>query len=304
MHLINALLKSGHEVCCFDRPSAISIGDYYLMNSRFNLYEGNFTCESDLINALSGCDICFHLVSTTLPKSSNTDPVFDIDSNLVGSVKLFQLAVKAGIKKIVFVSSGGTVYGIPRYIPITEAHPTDPICSYGITKLAIEKYLRLFHELHGLDSIVLRLSNPYGEGQKTFSGQGVVATFLEKAFCGETIEIYGDGSVVRDYIYIEDVVSALLLAMEYFGEMHVFNIGSGKGYSLNELLVCIEKTISMKLKCSYLPKRAFDVPVNQLCIDQALCHLGWSPRIDLEHGMKRTAEALQGNNILTDQIFL
>lgn len=288
-HLIDALLAKGHEVRCFDRPHIAHLGESHLSNNKFELYEGDLCSEVDIIEALDGCDVCFHLVSTTLPKSSNADPVFDVESNVLGTVRLLTHAVKAGLKKIVFLSSGGTVYGVPSEVPITESHPTNPICSYGITKLAIEKYLGLFRELHGLDGTVLRLANPFGERQRTHASQGAVAVFLGKALRGEAIEIWGDGSVVRDYIHIDDVVSAMLMAMEQFGGEPVFNIGSGHGLSLNDVLDSIEVVIGKKTHRRYLPGRPFDVPVSLLCIQKAREKLGWEPSICFEDGLRRFA---------------
>ena len=157
--------------------------------------EGDFTSDSDVASAVIGCDVCFHLISTTLPKSSNLDPVFDIETNLMGTVRLLNQVVKSGVGKVIFLSSGGTVYGPPQEIPIVETHPTNPICSYGITKLAIEKYLELFYQLHGVDYTVLRLSNPFGERQRIESSQGAVAVFLGKALRGEKIEIWGGENI-------------------------------------------------------------------------------------------------------------
>jgi UDP-glucose 4-epimerase len=240
-HLVDALLIRGFSVRCFDRPHVIPLGDAHLTNSNFELCEGDFASETDVAEALEGCDVCYHLVSTTLPKSSNADPIFDVETNVLGTVRLLTHAVKAGMKKVIFVSSGGTVYGVPTRTPIPEEHPTDPICSYGITKLAIEKYLGLFKQLHGLDYTVLRLANPYGERQRTYASQGAVAVFLGKVLRGESVEIWGDGSVVRDYIHIADVVDALLVALEQTGNEHVFNIGAGRGHSLNEVLTRLKK---------------------------------------------------------------
>jgi len=267
-----------------------TLGESHLSNSRFELFEGDLVSEADVAEALVGCDVCFHLVSTTLPKSSNADPVFDVESNLLGTVRLLSLSVKAGLKKVVFVSSGGTVYGIPKTVPIREDHPTDPLCSYGITKLAIEKYLGLFRELHGLQCSVLRLANPFGERQRTHASQGAVAVFLAKALRGETIEIWGDGSVVRDYIHIDDVVSALLVALEKDTVEHVFNIGSGRGMSLNSVLDAIERVTGRKTLRQYLPGRPFDVPVSQLCIERARAELGWEPKVSFEDGVSRFAD--------------
>lgn len=288
-HLVDALLRQGYVVRCFDRPNVIPLGDTHLGNPNFELYEGDFASEADIAAALVDCDICYHLVSTTLPKTSNADPVFDIQSNLLNTVDLLTYAVKSGLKKIIFVSSGGTVYGEPLQVPIPETHPTDPVCSYGITKLAIEKYLGLFHRLYGLDYTVLRLANPFGEGQRIHSSQGAVAVFLGKVLRGEPIEIWGDGSIVRDYVYIADVVNALMLSIKQSTEEHVFNIGSGHGHSLNDVLDLIEKVTGLSAERRYALGRAFDVPVSVLNIARAREFLGWSPQVDFESGLYKFA---------------
>nr|WP_245365593.1 NAD-dependent epimerase/dehydratase family protein [Neorhizobium galegae] len=291
-HLVDELLKRGLQVRCFDRPHVKPVSALHLGNANFELCEGDFVSEADIARALDGCDICFHLVSTTLPQSSNADPVFDVESNVMGSVRLLHQAVKHGLKKIVFVSSGGTVYGIPKEVPIRETHPTDPLSSYGITKLAIEKYLHLHKVLHGLDYTILRLANPYGERQRINASQGAVAVFLGKVLRGETVEIWGDGSVVRDYIHIADVVDALVTAAGFSGNEHIFNIGSGRGHSLNELLDAIEAATGRKAERRYLPGRPFDVPTSVLCIERARQALGWSPKVGFEEGLRRFSDWL------------
>lgn len=286
-HLVDALLARGYKVRCFDRPHVQPISSSHLSDPNFELYEGDFASEADVASALQGCDICFHLVSTTLPKSSNADPVFDVDSNVIGTVRLLDHSVRLGVKKVVFASSGGTVYGIPARVPIEETHPTDPLSSYGITKLSIEKYLHLYNVLYGLDYTVLRLANPFGEHQRVDASQGAIAVFFGKVLRGETVEIWGDGSVVRDYIYIADVINALIASADYVGTDRVFNIGSGRGYSLNEILVAIENVTGLKAERQYLQGRPFDVPANVLCIDRANKVLNWSPETSFEDGLRR-----------------
>jgi len=295
-HLIDSLLMNGYSVRCFDRPYVISTADSHISNPNFELFEGDLISEADICEALLGCDVCFHFVSTTLPKSSNADPVFDVESNILGTLRLLNNAVKLGLKKIIFVSSGGTVYGVPEQVPILESHPTEPVCSYGITKLAIEKYLSLFKQLHGLDYTILRLSNPFGERQRINLSQGVVAVFLGKVLRGEPIEVWGDGSVIRDYIYISDVVDALVKAMLYRGEEHVFNIGSGFGFSINEVIDAIEKVTGRQSQRRYLASRVFDVPINILDINRAKKYLGWTPKVEFENGLLKFVDWLSREN--------
>lgn len=294
-HLVDSLLDNGYLVRCFDRPHIVPMGDSHLSNPNFELFEGDFVSEADVCEALLGCDVCFHLVSTTLPKSSNADPVFDVESNILGTVRFLTNAVKLGLKKIVFVSSGGTVYGLPKELPILELHPTNPVCSYGIAKLTIEKYLNLFKQLHGLNYTVLRLANPFGERQRVHASQGAIAVFLGKVLHGDPVEIWGDGSVVRDYIYIADVVDAMLRSIDYDGDENVFNIGSGCGHSLNEVLDVIEKVTGKYAQRRYLPTRTFDVPVSVLNIARAQGSLGWTPKVDFETGLLRFSEWLSKN---------
>lgn len=284
-HLVDALLTQGFKVRCFDRPHVELPNDSRLSNVNLELMEGDFSSKQDLIKAVQDCDLCFHLISTTLPSSSNLHPVYDVQTNLIATLQLLDEGVKSKLKKIIFISSGGTVYGNPLKIPISEQHPTDPTCSYGITKLAIEKYLSLYLQLHGLDYTILRLANPFGDRQRLDANQGAVAVFFGHLIKGRTINIWGDGSVVRDYIYISDVIDAILTAAHYKGTEKVFNIGSGEGYSLNEVLTAIEDTTSLKTCRQYNSARDFDVPVSILDIQKAETFLNWKPKINFRQGL-------------------
>lgn len=284
-HLCDSLLLSGHSVRVFERPN---LSRYRKFNDTelIEWVEGDFTNKIDLADAVQSCDVIYHLVSTTLPKTSNDNPVFDVASNVVGTLNLLEVAKQAKVSKVVFVSSGGTVYGIPRQIPISETDPTEPVVSYGISKLAIEKYLHLYHVLHGMEYCILRLANPYGERQKVNTAQGAVAVFLYRALHGQPIEIWGDGSVTRDYIYIGDAVSALLMAGKHKGKQRLFNIGSGEGKSLNQILDTIEQLLGRSVNRYYLSGRAFDVPTNVLDITRARESLGWEPQTTFMEGMQ------------------
>lgn len=294
-HLSEALLAHGHTVRIFDRPNLLRFRSFQ-PDEAIEWFEGDFINRQHLASAVSGCDVIYHLVSTTLPRSSNENPAYDVETNVIGTLHLLETALKHQIRKVIFVSSGGTIYGIPRETPIKESHPTEPICSYGIGKLAIEKYLGLYHLLHGMDYCVLRLANPFGERQRTAAAQGAVAVFLDKALRDEVIEIWGDGSVVRDYFYVGDAVAAMVKALTYEGDSRVFNIGSGVGYSLNEILDAIETLLGVAVKRSYFPPRAFDVPVSVLDISNAEKFLDWKPQVPFVDGLSITTKWLTDNS--------
>ena len=288
-HLVDALLAGGNQVSIFKRPHSPRTPD----REQVRWFEGDFVNREDVATAVQGAEIVYHLVSTTIPQSSNQNPAYDVESNLMGTLNLLEIAKSAGVKKIIFVSSGGTVYGIPKEIPIQESHPTNPICSYGIVKLAVEKYLSMYHRLYGLDYCILRMSNPYGERQLANSPQGVVAAFLGKVLQNLPIEIWGDGSVVRDYLYVGDAIEALVRAKAYSGDCRVFNIGGGRGLSLNELVDAIESTLGKSVQRKHLQARPFDVPVNILDISAAQRLLGWRPHTSFQEGLSRTWAWLQ-----------
>lgn len=294
-HLSEALLAQGYAVRIFDRPNLLRFKSFH-RNVAVEWVEGDFINREHVAHAVSGCDIIYHLVSTTLPRSSNVNPAYDVETNVVGTLHLLEAAREHKVRKVIFASSGGTVYGIPQEVPIKESHPTEPICSYGIAKLAIEKYLSLFHLLYGMEYCVLRLANPFGERQRIAAAQGAVAVFLDKALRNESIEIWGDGSVVRDYFHVSDAASALAKAITYQGNNRVFNIGSGVGQSLNEVLEAIEVLLGTAVRRSYLPSRAFDVPANVLDTSKAIELLNWKPEVSFAEGLSRTAHWLKSGD--------
>ncbi len=297
-HLCEGLLAGGYQVRVLDRPH-LELDEARLLVGKVEWLEGDFTNSVDVAAALEGCRWVFHLVSTTLPKNSNDNPLYDLESNVAATLRLLDLSRSGGMpRKIIFVSSGGTVYGAPRQTPIPESHPTEPLCAYGIGKLAIEKYLELYRVLHGLDYAVMRLANPYGEYQRTQGAQGVVPIFMHKALHGEPIEIWGDGSVIRDYVYIGDVVQALLKVMTHEGAQRVFNIGSGVGTSLKELVQILQEVIGKPITCRYTGSRGFDVPASVLDISRARRELKWDPAIALRDGIARVLRYKLGNSTL------
>lgn len=286
-HLTDALLAAGHAVRVFDRPDLRRYREFGA-DEAVEWIEGDFANPAHLEEALPGCEVVYHLISTTQPKTSNDNPLYDLESNVASTLRLLELARVHQVRRIVFVSSGGTVYGTPQQVPIPETHPTEPVSAYGIGKLAIEKYLHLYQVLHGLDYRILRLANPYGERQRVHHSQGAVAVFLNRAMHDQTIEIWGDGSVVRDYLYIGDAIKALLMAAQHQGDQRLFNIGSGHGLSQNQLLEELEQMLGRPVTRRYLPGRAFDVPVNVLDTFRARNDLGWHPNTPLGDGLRQT----------------
>lgn len=288
-HLAEELLAAGYVVRVFDRPNR-DRRNLASIARRIEIMEGDFLNESEVQTAVPGSDFVFHLVGTTLPASSNSNPVYDVESNLIGSLRLLDLCRQHAIKKVIFASSGGTVYGIPRRSPIDESHPTDPICSYGISKLAIEKYLNLYRHLHGVDFTVLRISNPYGERQRLDASQGVIAVFLGCLAQHQRLHVWGDGSVVRDFIYVRDVVQAMRLAMEHQGPQKIFNVSGKHGTSVSELIRVLLKVTGESPEIVREAERLFDVPENILDNTAARTLLNWEPQVGLEEGIRRTWE--------------
>jgi len=249
---------------------------------------GDFTDPDTYDSALSGCDIAVHLVGASTPASANTDMVGDVINNVVASLHFLDACRRHGVKRVIFVSSGGTIYGVPDVIPTPETYPPEPITAYAVSKLAIERYLSLHRHLYGLEYRVLRVANPYGPFQSAARGQGVVAAFMDKALANLPIEVWGDGSVVRDYVYVTDVVDAIVAAMTHDGPSRVFNIGGGRGHSLDEVINAIAGATGRPLERREKPGRIIDAPRSILDISRAQAELGWTPRTGLKEGLAKT----------------
>ena len=290
-HLVEQLLAEGHTVHCLSRSPMGLLPASLMQHPGYRGFCGSFADPAGLDRALEGCELCVHLAWGSLPQPSNSDPRGDLSINLLGTLELLEACGRAGVQRFVFVSSGGTVYGVPQAVPIREDHPTQPTCAYGISKLAAEKYLSLYARLLGLRAVTLRVANPYGGRQRLDAPQGAVAVFLGRALRGDPIEIWGDGSVVRDFVALPDVIEALRQAMALTatlpsGEHRLFNIGSGEGLSLNSLVDLLDQSLGRQLERRYLPGRSFDVPISVLAIGLAEAELGWRPQLGLEEGIR------------------
>lgn len=283
-HLVDSLLIEGWQVVVYDRAPE----RYRPPQAGAEYVIGELGNESLMASVLTGVDVVFHLASTTIHQSSNESPVFDIQSNLIDTVRFLKVCVDCKIGKVVFLSSGGTVYGVPNSLPINETHPTNPICSYGIVKLAIEKYLQLFNHLYGLSHTILRPSVAYGQRQNPIGKQGAITVFLGRIAQGKPITIWGDGETIRDYLYVSDLVKACMLAATATHSDKVFNVGSGQGVSLNQLLEIIKGVVQKPFSVERQPARPFDVPKLILDTQRARTELKWTPKVPLEDGISRT----------------
>ena len=222
-HIVDDLIKYNFNITIFDKFQ-LSKTDNDGSASKLEFINGDFNNITDIKQSLEGKDYVVHLISSTTPSSSNINKVYDVETNLVSTLNLLEECVKKKVKKIIFVSSGGTVYGRTNEIPIKEDHPTNPLCSYGIVKLSIEKYLELYKNLHGLNYTILRFSNPFGEKQKSTSGQGFIITALDKILKRDIVEVWGDGNVIRDYIYVKDAAKSIYLSIATKTKYDIFNI--------------------------------------------------------------------------------
>jgi len=291
-HLSRAMVREGFPVRIFDKLNASRelIKD---IEPDIEIIEGDAERPQDVLDALSGGEIAFHLIHTTVPGSSMQDPGYDVQSNVVSSARWLSQLHHTSLRKLIFISSGGTVYGIPQTNSITEDHPTNPICSYGITKLSIEKYVLLYGHLYGIDCKILRPSNVYGEGQKLNIHQGIIGVFVDRMLRGEPIEIWGDGTIRRDYLYISDLISGIFKLTKYRGPYEIFNISTGEGHSIFEIVEMLGEILGRKSQLTFKPSRGFDVPINVLSAKRLMEETGWKPQTALKQGVERYIQWLQ-----------
>ncbi len=250
--------------------------------------QGDFSDAAALAAAVETSHLVFHLIHGTKPQSANLDMAADVQYNVVPTLALLDISRKLGVQRIVFVSSGGTVYGNSRQVPTPETAATDPITAYGVSNLAIEKYLALHEHLYGLSFRVLRVSNAFGPFQVPLKNQGIIAALISRALRDEAVEIWGDGSVVRDFVFVDDIMDALEAAAGDQGNARIFNIGSGEGRTIREVIAAIALLLGRKLDIRWKDKRTIDVPVSVLSIERASDVLGWTPRTPFEKGLEKT----------------
>jgi UDP-glucose 4-epimerase len=286
-HLAERLVHDGFEVKIFD---TFNTGMHNLDSiiKDIEIIRGDFLNKNDLSRALKNVELVFHYISTTNPVTAVNNPVFDVESNIIGSIRLFQTAIENKIERIIFPSSGGTIYGLVHEDLIKETHPLNPINPYAISKLTIEKYLHYFNYSSGMDYFILRYSNPYGERQNPLGNQGVIPIFLNKIKNKEHPVIYGNGSAIRDYIYIDDVIDATMAVLNSKTNEKLFNVGSGQGTSINQLLSVMSDVTNFSVDPIYMENSGIYLPKIVLDISRIRKETGWYPKTDIKIGVLKT----------------
>lgn len=258
-NLIDCLLTAGYEVTSFDRD----IGNH---SDKVSYVSGDYVAMESFDELVADNDIVFHLVSTTFPNSSLSYEQ-EVLENVIPSIRLCESCAHLNAR-LIFISSGGTVYGKNGLDVHAEESPKHPFCSYAAQKICIENYIEVFGSQKNLDYRIARLSNPYGPYQRTNTGMGVIATFIERSLTTGEIELFGTGDTVRDYIYAIDAVNAFLAIAEYEGDERIFNIGSGEGHTLLDVIDAIENVSGRKFKINHVPMRKSDIDVSVLDISR------------------------------------
>jgi len=293
-HLIKGLVKSDYQVSVLDiAPCPIFLND---LNHNIEWTIGSILDPKVVRKVLAGSSKVIHLASSAIPSGNQIQTMLDMGNDISGLTNIIRMMSEEGVSQILFSSSGGTVYGDHQYLPLDEVHPTDPKVAYGVAKLTSEKYL-LMQEYTNPNVIakIARISNPYGYKANFSKAQGLIPVVIKKMLDGESIEIWGDGTNVRDYLYIDDLINGLIKYLEYDGNEKIMNLGSGQGYSVNEILGFIESFLRIPCHMNYLPSRDFDVKKNILSIEKAKGCLGWNPQVDIYAGIEKTVNEMKVN---------
>jgi len=286
-HAVDAYLEQGHDVVVIDdlstgkRENVHPRAKLYPMDIRDEKLEGVFATERpEIIN---------HHAAKASVRESMVSPMLYADVNILGSLNLLQLSRRYGVKKFIYISTGGAVYGEPEYLPADEAHRVQPLDPYGASKAAFEHYLPLYQANYGIPFTVLRYANVYGPRQDPLGEAGVVAIFAGQMLRGEQAVINGSGEQERDFVYVGDVAQANILALDR-GDGGVYNIGTGTGTSINEIFARLKAATAYERAAVHGPPKAGEVFKVYLNVDRVARELGWQPVTDLEEGLRSTVE--------------
>jgi UDP-glucose 4-epimerase len=287
-NLVNKLSKiSNIKVFCISRMK----GQNLIKSKNITILNVDYS-KTPLLKKIileKNINIIYHLAWASIPETASNNPEKDILVNVIPTINLMDACLETNVKKFIFISSGGTIYGNSNSFPIKETNDKRPINAYGISKLSVENYLEMYNHIYDFDYMIFRPSNPYGPFQHPKKNLGAVSIFMYKALMKENITIWGDGKIIRDYFFIDDMISALLGALNFNSRQHnIFNLSGLKAYSLNEIVYSIEETLKIKLNVNYRKNRQCDV--KKVILDSSLAkkYLGWSPIVGLEEGLHLT----------------
>ncbi len=287
-HVVDTFLGNGYEVVVVDD---LSTGRLSNLNPSATFYQVDIRSpEMAEIFEKEEPDFVDHHAAQIDVRRSVDDPLFDADVNVLGSIKLIELARKHQVKRFIYISTGGAVYGEPEYLPCDEAHPVNPICPYGASKHTVEHYLYMYQELYNLDYVVLRYPNVYGPRQDPHGEAGVVAIFTGQMLNGNQVVINGDGNQERDFVYVEDCARANLLALFVENPNTIYNLGYGYGTSINDIYSNQKKATDYKLTAIHGPAKAGETQRIYLDANKARQELDWTPTVGLEDGLRNTVE--------------
>lgn len=256
------------------------------LNGDVSWFVGDLSDEQLVQTVINGSDVVFHFISSTVP-GDELNIALELQQNVFQTLQLMNLCVRAKVRRVVFISSA-SVYGLQTQLPITEMAATNPISAHGVHKLVIEKYLNLYNYLHGMDCKILRLSNPYGPGQSLGGRQGFVAIAIGRLLSGNDIVIRGDGSIIRDFVYIDDVCETLFNAGRIDSVETVFNVGNGQGYSLNQVVKTLEELMNRAIPITHVANRNIDIPESVFDVSLARRELGLTKSTSLKEGLAAT----------------
>ena len=285
-HVVRRLAAEGARVIAFGREFPADFHDAVGRGVETRRVDINDELETHV--TLQGVTHVVQLINTSNPAMGNRRVVSDLQLNVVPQVSFIESCIMAGVRNFVFVSSGGTVYGIPQQWPIPETHPTEPLNSYGLCKLMVEHYLSMLSRGTDLGYTILRVSNPFGPGQVSYKGQGLIPAVLQRAAEQSPVTIIGDGKTERDYIYIEDVVDAMVSCLKREPLCDIVNIGSGRGRTVLEVVEAIEQVLGRPIERHFTEGRATDTPSNVLDVSKAARLLDWHPKTDFHEAVRLT----------------
>jgi len=288
--LCSTLLDEGHDVVCADRPDRLARADASQRGAAPVPFD--LAADHDPDDLLDGCDVLVHLAHRGLPSSPMAAIAQEAADNARGGLRLLEAARRRNVGRVVYASSGGTVYGRVDSLPVAENWPTQPISAYGVGKLALEGYLQFYAADFGLTCVSLRIGNAVGEGQFRGAGVGAPAKFLASVAAGTPLHIWGDGSIVRDYVVVDDIVRAFVLAARADLASGAYNVGSGTGHSLVQLVDIVRDVTGLDPDVRFEESRVFDVPSIVLDAGRFTAATGWSPQVELRDAMARMWEHL------------